>query len=82
MSHGEGADADKSAVSQELPFFDQKASQYALNNIFNADEFCLFYQAAHFRTIGSARLDGRKVRKDLPFWFVTTMMALRSIRLW
>ena len=64
MSHGESADAYEFAISQELPFKCQKASEYALNDIFNADEFGLFYQAAPIRTIGPARLDGRKVRKE------------------
>ena len=57
MSHGEGVYGDESVVSQELPFLHQKTSQYALNDIFNADEFGLFYQAAPIRTIGPARLD-------------------------
>ena len=64
MSHGEGADADESAISQELPFLRQKPSQYALNYIFIADEFGLLYQDAPIRTIRPARLDGRKVRKE------------------
>ena len=49
MSHGEGADADESAIGQELPFYRQEASQYALNDIFNGDEFGLLYQAAPIR---------------------------------
>ena len=64
MSHGEYADADESAITEELPILRQKTSQYALNDIFNAEEFGLFYQAASIRTIGPARLDGRKVRKE------------------
>ena len=64
MSHGEGADADEPAISQELPSLRQKTAQYAVNDIFNADEFGLFYQAAPIRTVGPARLDGQKVRKE------------------
>ena len=43
----------------------RKASQYALNDIFNADEFGLSYQAALIRTNGPARLDGMKVIKEM-----------------
>ena len=51
MSHGEGADADESAISQELPILGDKSSQYALNDIFNAFEFGLFYETAPIWTI-------------------------------
>lgn len=39
MSHGEDSDADESAMNQEHPFLRQKASQFALNDIFNSDEY-------------------------------------------
>ena len=40
--------------------------------MFNADEFGRFYQAAPIRTIGPARLDGRKVRKERLTFLVCT----------
>ena len=42
----------------------QEASQYALNEIFNAEEFGLFYEAAPILIIAPAILDRRKVRKQ------------------
>ena len=59
-SHGEMGDADQRGADAALPELRQLASQYALNDIFNADEFGLFYAAAPTKTIGPAPLPGKK----------------------
>ena len=64
-------------------FFRQKASQYALNDKFHADEFGQLYQSAPIWTIEPASPDVEKWEsKDSSFWFVPTLISLRSIRLW
>ena len=70
MSHGDGADAEESAISEESPHLCQKASRYALNENLLLASLMLFYQDAPIRPTESARLDVRKVRKErLPFLF-------------
>ena len=46
-SHGEDGDSDGHAAATALPRLHQIARQYALNDNFNANEFALYYMAAH-----------------------------------
>ena len=64
MSDGKDANAKESSITQNLPLLRQKTSQHALNDILNAIEFDLFYQAAPIRTIGIVRLNRRKLRTE------------------
>jgi len=63
-SHGEEADADRAGAMTALPYLRHLTSQYHLNDIFNADEFGLYYTAAPTSTIGPGPLLGRKKSKE------------------
>ena len=58
-SHGEVGDSDGHTAVTTLPRLRQIARKYALNDIFNADEFALYYTAAPSSTVGLAPLPGR-----------------------
>ena len=62
-SHGESGDADKTAARIALPHLRQLAAQYPYTDIYNADEFGLWYSSAPTSTIGPGPLEGwKKVR--------------------
>ena len=63
-SYGEVGDSDGHAAVTALPRLRQIARQYTLNDIFNADEFALYYTAAPSSRIGPAPLLGRKKSKE------------------
>ena len=63
-SHGESGDADEVAAASHLPFLRSIVAEYALNDIFNADEFGLWHSRAPTSTIGPTRLNGMKLNKD------------------
>ena len=63
-SHGEAGGADVAAVDRELLSIRSRLSHYCINNIFNADEFALFYNLTPTSTIGPARLLNRKKEKQ------------------
>ena len=71
-SHGEVGDADHTGAGAALPELREFTSQYALNDVFNADEFRLFYTAASTNTIGPAPLPGKKMAKQRVTFFVCT----------
>ena len=48
----------------------RKRSQYAINDVFNADEFGIFHKIAPDSSIVPSRLAGRKKKKERP-----TLMA-------
>ena len=62
--HGESGDADEEAIQVELPSLSALIAMYKPNDIFNADEFGLFYRQAPDITIGSSPVKGKKKRKD------------------
>ena len=59
-SHGESADADEDANNRNLPVLQDTLKRHALRDMYNADEFALFYRLPPSSTIGSTRLRGRK----------------------
>ncbi len=63
-SHSEEGDADREAAEAQLPMLRQLAAAYRVNDIFNADEFGLFYNRPTQTTIGPAPLLGRKQVKN------------------
>ena len=63
-SHGESGDADEEAIRNAMPSLRATLSMYRLNDIFNADEYVLFYTEAPNITIGPGPLKGNKKRKD------------------
>ena len=71
-SHGEQADADHDGARAALPRLRQLTAQYALKDIYNADEFGLFYSAAPKSTIGKQPLPGRKMNKDRASFLLCT----------
>ena len=62
--HGEEGAVDEEAIQRELPVLLQLLSSFCVNDVFNADEFALFYRQPPNTTIGPSRLRGRKKRKD------------------
>lgn len=54
----------KCAISDELSLLHAILSAFELKDIFNADEFDIFYRAAPTTTIGLRRLHGEKKKKD------------------
>ncbi len=60
----------------------QKLSKYATNDIWNAEEYGLFYNLLPRSTIGPTRLPGRKNRSNAqPFWCALMETELKNIRL-
>ena len=51
-------------MSEKLPVIVKKISKYAFNDIWNADEFGLFYKLSSVSTIRPGRIPGRKKVKD------------------
>lgn len=62
-THGESGDADNSAIISELPKLQKLLKNYALADIWNADEFGHQYRMAPDRTIAHEVLEGRKKDK-------------------
>lgn len=58
-SHGESGDADEEAIREEVPLLHKMLSAFEAKDIFNADEFGLFYRQAPKTTIGTKRLPGK-----------------------
>ena len=63
-AHGESGDADVAAAEAELPILRSLVRYYGERNVYNADEFGLWYRQIPTRSIGPARLRGRKQNKD------------------
>ena len=51
------------AVSGSLPFLQNMISQYDANDVWNLDEFGLFYNMSPSRSIAHTQLVGRKKNK-------------------
>ena len=64
LSHGESGDADHQGAVEALPYLRRLAAQFSLCDVFNADEFGLYYSTAPTRTIGPGPLKGKKVSKE------------------
>ena len=62
-SHGESGNVDLKVINSELPKLQEKLRSYSLNDIWNADEFGLFYQLPPTQTIAQAPIPGRKRKK-------------------
>ena len=71
-SHGESGDADVAGADAPLPRLRQLASQYPLNDVFNADEFGLAYTTSPNRTVGPGPLPGKKAAKERLAFLVCT----------
>ena len=69
-SHGESADAYEDANNRNLPVLQDTLKQYALRDMYNADEFALFYRLPPTSTIGPARLRGRKKKRACNIYVV------------
>ena len=63
-SHGESASTNVNIIAQELPILREELSHYHLNDIWNADEFGLFYSMAPDTAIGPGPVPGQKKKKD------------------
>ena len=63
-SDNESGDAETAAATKILPELRALVGKYGERNIFNTDEFGLWYSRAPKDTIGPAPLPGRKVEKD------------------
>ncbi len=59
-SFGEDNDADETEISNRLAVIHASLSKYAVSDIWNADEFGLFYSIPLRQTFASGRLVGRK----------------------
>ena len=64
--YGESGDADLHAVRREILHLRNSVGRYKLSDVFNADEFGHFYNAAPDRTILSERMAERKKNKTMP----------------
>lgn len=51
-------------MEENLPLLRKIKSRYSLRDVFNADEFGLYYRRSPNVTIGPARMQGRKRSKD------------------
>ena len=71
-SHGESGDADHAAATAELPQLRRIVAQHSANDVYNADEFGLYYSCAPNATIGPAPLCGRKKSKERVTFLVCT----------
>ena len=65
-SHYESRNVDLNVINSELPKLQEKLQNYSLNDMWNADEFGLFYQLAPTQTIAPAPIPGRMRKKELP----------------
>ena len=63
-SFGEDGDTDEVAIENELPRIRARLATYQVNDIFNVDEYGVFYKLPPTSTIGPTRLSGRKKNKD------------------
>ena len=61
--HGESGAADEDAISRELPNLRALIARYNPNDVFNADEFGLFYQQGPNVTVGPNPIEGKKDKK-------------------
>ena len=61
---GETGDADEAAVLRLVPEIRNNIKGYTLNNVWNVDEFGLFFKMAPTTTIDQGKILGRKVQKD------------------
>ncbi len=62
-SHGESGDADDAAIQRDLPGIKEHLLQYAVYDVWNADEFGLFYRMAPTSAISRAPLPWRNQQK-------------------
>ena len=60
---GESVDVNIQGIISELPKLLEKISKYSMNDVFNADEFGLFYKLAPDSSIGPSRLVERKKKE-------------------
>lgn len=74
-SHGESVNRDEEVIEREMPHTQHKLSRYNTCDIFNGDEYGLFYQTPLNIPTGPARLPGRKKRKHEQPFFVSQMQA-------
>ena len=54
----ESGDINIDAIISQLPALRKKISEYSINDVFNVDEFGLFYKLAPDSVIGALRLAG------------------------
>lgn len=62
-SHGPSGGADVAAIAREMPVIRSKLSKFKVNDIYNADEFGLYYCMAPDRTIALKQLEGYSKQK-------------------
>ena len=61
---GESGEVNIEATISELPKLQKKVSGYSITDVFDADEFGLFYRLASDSSIGPSRLAGKKKKKE------------------
>ncbi len=62
-SHGKSSNVDQNQIKSELPVLQEKLKKYTLKDIWNADEFGLFYQMPPRETIAPGPISGRKKKE-------------------
>ena len=62
-AHGEQCDADYAAYIERLPFLGDFSSQYQPHDVWNCDEFALYYRMSPKSTVGYRPIWGRKKDK-------------------
>lgn len=78
--HGEAPSAEKTALSLALPNVKSKIAEYALQDVWNADEFGLFYRQPPGWILSAKIVSGmKKIRRGLQFLLAAIWTALRSI---
>ena len=70
--YGESGAADEDAISRELPNLRSLIAGYNPNDVFNADEFGLFYQQPPNVTVGPNPIKGQKNKKTRSTYLVCT----------
>ena len=66
--HGESGDLNVKNIINDLPHVIDEPRNYALNDIWNADEFGIFYKMSPESTVGPGRIPGKKKKKErLPY---------------
>lgn len=64
LFHGKSRNTHEEVILNELLLLHALLSDFHEKDIFNADEFGLFYREAPTTTVGPYRFKGRKKKKD------------------
>lgn len=77
--HGESGDYDDKAMAINLSSMRKKIADFDAKDVFNADEFSLFYHMAPDTAIATSSTPGRKnLKSGSPFWLAQIQMARKN----